>query len=113
MGTISCLSFENTRTRHCRVVVVVLVAMAVRTRFSRFFDGVLLSQKTHGLLLASVYFYLSWVSFWRMGASARVPMCVCWYPCPLLPPFLTMEACLLGSDTSGLSGLEPSGGGRT
>ena len=36
-GTISCLSLENTRTRHCRVVVVVLVAMAVRTKFSRFF----------------------------------------------------------------------------
>ena len=35
--------------------MVVLVAMAVRTKFSRFFfDGVLLSQKTHGLLLASV-----------------------------------------------------------
>ena len=40
---------------HCRVVVVVLVAMAVRTKFfAVFFDGVLLSQKTHGLLLASV-----------------------------------------------------------
>ena len=35
-GAIGSLSFENTRTRHCRVVVVVLVAMAVRTKFSRF-----------------------------------------------------------------------------
>ena len=32
-----------------------LVAMAVQTKFSRFFfDGVLLSQKTHGFSLASV-----------------------------------------------------------
>ena len=36
-GAISSLSFGGTRTRHCRVVVVVLVAMAVRTKFSRFF----------------------------------------------------------------------------
>ena len=50
-GQLAALFFENTRTRHCRVVVV-LVAMAVRTKFSRFFfDGVLLSQKTHRLLL--------------------------------------------------------------
>ena len=49
-GAISSLSFENTRTRHCRVVVVVLVDKI----FAFFFDGVLLSQKTHGLLLASV-----------------------------------------------------------
>ena len=54
-GAISSPSFENTRTRHCRVVVVVLVAMAGRTKFfAFFFDGVLLSQKTHELLLASV-----------------------------------------------------------
>ena len=35
------------------MVVVVLVAMAVRTKFSGFFDGIVLSQKTHALLLAS------------------------------------------------------------
>ena len=48
-------SFESMRTGHFRVVVVVLVAMVVRARFSRnFFDGVSLSQKTHGLLQGSV-----------------------------------------------------------
>ena len=52
---ISSLPFEGTRARHCRVVVVVLVAMVVRTKFSQnFFDGALLSQKTHELLQGSV-----------------------------------------------------------
>ena len=55
MGGIGSLPFESTRTGHFRVVVVVFVAMVVRTRFSRFFfDGVSLSQKTHGLLQGSV-----------------------------------------------------------
>ena len=55
MGTISSLSVENTRTRHCRVVVVVIGDGGADKIFAFFFDGVLLSQKTHGLLLASVY----------------------------------------------------------
>ena len=51
MEGIGSLPFESTRTGHFRVVVLVLVAMVVRTRFSRFFfDGVPLSQNTHGLL---------------------------------------------------------------
>ena len=53
-GAISSLPFESTRMRHCRLVVVVLVAM-MRGKISRnFFDGVLLSQKTHELLEGSV-----------------------------------------------------------
>ena len=46
MDGIGSLSFESTGMEHFRVVVVVFVAMVVRTRFSRFFfDGVSLSQK--------------------------------------------------------------------
>ena len=49
----ACLS--RTRTRHCRVVVVVIGGDGGADKiFAFFFDGVLLSQKTHGLLLASV-----------------------------------------------------------
>ena len=41
--------------RHCRVVVVVIGGDGGADKiFAFFFDGVLLSQKTHGLLLASV-----------------------------------------------------------
>ena len=55
MGAISSLSFENTRMRHCRVVVVVIGGDGGADKiFAFFFDGVLLSQKTHRLLLASV-----------------------------------------------------------
>ena len=45
--TISSLSFENTRTRHCRLVVVVIGGDGGADKiFAVFFDGVLLSQKT-------------------------------------------------------------------
>ena len=55
MGTISSLPLESASTRHCGVVVVVIGGDGGADKiFAVFFDGVLLSQKTHGLLLASV-----------------------------------------------------------